>query len=83
MRTRTSAIDVQAGIDVQRGVAAVVHVVAAIEFPVVVLGAAAVDAVGDVAVDADLAFILAGLIVDAGHQSYELSEVAAIELQFT
>src|ERR1700739_1489556 len=46
------------GVPVQRGVGAVVHVVAAIQFPVVVLGAAAVHAVGHVAVNAYGAFIL-------------------------
>ena len=41
---------IDAGIDVQRCVAAVVHVVAAVQFPVVVLGASAVNAVSNVAV---------------------------------
>src|SRR5438552_12324839 len=41
------------GVDVERRVAAVIHIVAAVEFPIVVFGAAAVHAVGDVAIDAN------------------------------
>src|SRR5947209_11305540 len=52
------------GIYVQRGVAAVVHVVAAIEFPVVVFGATAVHGVRDVAINSDLGIVLAGLAYD-------------------
>jgi len=51
----------EVGIDVEGGVTAVIHVVAAVELPVVVLGAAAVHAVGDVAGHADQTFIGAGL----------------------
>ena len=71
----------QAGIDVQRAVAAVIHVVAAIEFPVVVLGAAAIDAEGHAAVDADRAFVLTGLIADARDQGDQLGKVAPVQLQ--
>ncbi len=52
------------GIDVQRAIGAVVHVVAAVQFPVVVFGPATVHAVGNVAVHTDLAFIRTGLIHD-------------------
>ncbi len=71
----------QAGIDVQRAVAAVIHVVAAVQFPVVVLHTAAVDAEAYVAVDADRAFILAGLIAYAGDQRDQLREVPSVQLQ--
>ena len=74
---------VDAGIDVQRGVAAVVHVVAAVELPVVVFRAAAVEAERHAAVDADLPFILAGLVADAGNDSGELNEVAAVQLKLS
>jgi len=43
--------------NVQRVVAAVVHVVAAVHFPVVVFVAATIDAVHHVAVDTDGAFV--------------------------
>src|SRR5207302_9752413 len=66
-------------IDVEGGIAAVIHVVATIELPVVVLGAAAVHAVSDVAIDADLAFIRAGLVDDSRSQSDELGEIAAVQ----
>ncbi len=70
------------GINVEGGVAAVIHVVATVEFPVVVLGAAAVHAVGDVAVNTHLAVIVAGLINDTGTESDKLGEVAAVEHEF-
>ena len=60
---------IRIGINVQRLIAAVIHVVAAVQFPVIVLGAAAVDAHGDVPVNAHRAFILAGLIAYAGRQA--------------
>src|SRR5262245_26899916 len=50
---------------VEGGVGPVVHVVAAIQFPVVVLGAAAVHAVRHVAVNAYLGVILTRLADDA------------------
>ena len=49
---------IEAGIDVQGGVGAVVHVVPAVEFPVVVLDAAAIHAVADVAVNTNVTFIV-------------------------
>src|SRR5215467_8121180 len=67
---------IDAGINVKGGVRTVVHVVAAVEFPVVVFGAAAVEAVRNVAIDADGAFVLAGLVADTGNDGGELSEVA-------
>src|ERR1700736_3181140 len=70
-----------AGIHVQRKIAAVVHHVAAIDFPVVIFGAASIHAVADVARSADHALILTSLIAYARHQRYELGEVAAIELK--
>ena len=54
------------GVDVEGGVAAVIHVVAAVELPVVVLRAAAIHAVGDVAVHADFGVVLTGLAHHAG-----------------
>ena len=65
-------------IDVQRGVAAVIHVVAAVELPVVVLVAPTVHAVGNVSVYADLAVIVASLIDYAGAESDKLREVATV-----
>ena len=59
---------IDAGIDVQRTVAAVIHVVAAIEFPVVVLDAATIHRERDTAVDTDCSFFLAGLVAHAGNQ---------------
>src|SRR5208283_4256510 len=69
-----------AGIDVEGEVAAIVHHVAAVDFPIVVFGAAAVDAVADAALDADLAFVLPGLIADAGNQLNELGKDAPVQL---
>ena len=69
-------------IDVDAVVGTVVHVVAAIDFPVVVLATAAVDAVHGVAGDADGAFVLSGLADDAGSEGDELREVAAVEFEF-
>ncbi len=66
-------------INVERRVGAVVHVVAAVEFPVVVLGAAAVHGVGDVAVNADFCVVLSGLADNARREIDELREVAAVE----
>jgi len=66
-------------INIERGVGAIVHVVAAVEFPVVVLGAAAVHGVGDVAVDADFCVILSGLADNARGEIDELRKVAAVE----
>ena len=65
-------------INVQRGIAAVIHVVAAIEFPVVVFGAAAVHAIADVTVDADSAFILTSLADHTRGDIDKLSEIATV-----
>src|SRR5438309_9625272 len=70
-----------ARISVQRAVAAVIHVVAAIELPVVVFGAAAVDAERHVSINSDGALILSSLVANAWSQCSELSEVAPVELQ--
>src|SRR5882762_4384269 len=59
---------VDAWIHVQRGVATVVHVVAAVQFPIVVFDAAAVHAVADVAVDAYGSLILSGLVTHSWGQ---------------
>ena len=59
---------IEAGIHVQRGVAAVIHVVAAVDLPVVVLGSAAIHAVGNIAVHPDRPLILPGLAHHAGNQ---------------
>ena len=71
----------QAGIHVQGDVAAVVHVVAAVEFPVVVLGTTAVDAERDIAVNANCAFVLSRLIADAGCERDKLGKVPAVQLK--
>ena len=68
-----------AGVDVQRGVGAIVHVVPAVEFPIVVLQTATVHAVANVAGDADGAFILPGLVNDPRAEGNELREVAAVQ----
>ena len=57
---------VNAGENVQRIVAAVIHVVAAVHFPVVVLASSAVDAVNHVAQNSYRAFILLRLVIHAG-----------------
>ncbi len=74
---------VNAGINVQRAVAAVIHVVAAVQFPVVVLGAAAVHAERNAAVDADLRLILSRLVAYAGDQRDQRSEVAPIQFELS
>src|SRR5262249_36631717 len=48
-----------------------------------VFGAAAIDAVVDIAGDAHLALVLSGLVADAWYQRNELGKVAAIELQLS
>ena len=70
-----------AGIDIQGEVAPIVHHVAAVDFPVVVLGAAAVNAVADAAFGTDDALILSGLIADTGNQSDELGKIASVKFQ--
>ena len=60
---------VDAGSHVQRAVAAVVEVIAAIEFPVVVLDAAAVDAELSICSNADPTFVGARLVADAGNEA--------------
>ena len=66
-------------IDVQGSVASIIHVVAAIKLPVVVLGAAPIHAIGHVAVDADLGVVLTRLADHAGRQINELREIASVE----
>src|SRR5215472_2558063 len=66
-------------INVQGSVASVIHVVAAIKLPVVVLGATAVHAVGDVAVDADFGVVWTGLADQAGRRINELGEIASVQ----
>ncbi len=70
-------IDVRIG--VERAVAAVIHVVAAVELPVVVLGASAIDAESDVAVNANRTFVLARLIANTWNEGDELREITAIQ----
>src|SRR5882672_5861693 len=72
---------VNAGINVQRTIAAVIHVVAAIDLPVVVLGAATVEAEGNATIDADLAFVLPRLVADAGDNRRELRKIAPVQLE--
>ncbi len=69
------------GINVQRGVAAVIHVVAAVELPIVVFVAAAVHAIGHVAVHAHFALVRATLVHNTGRQSDELREIAAVQFE--
>ena len=71
----------QARVNVQRGVASVIHVVATIQFPVVVLDTAAVDAEANVAINSDRAFVLTRLVADTWNQRHQLSEVAAVQFQ--
>ena len=66
------------GINVECAIAPVIHVVAAVDLPVVIFGAPAVHAVGHAAIDPDPAFILACLADDAGSKINELSEVPVI-----
>src|ERR1035441_925149 len=66
-------------VDVECAVASVVHVVAAVDLPVVVFGAPAVDAHGYVAGDADRPFVLAGLIADSRNQGDQLRKITAVE----
>ena len=68
-------------INVQRRIAAVIHVVAAVQLPVVVLGAPSVHAVGHVAVDTHLALVRAGLVDDTGREVDELREIASVQHQ--
>src|SRR5271167_2589819 len=65
-------------IDVQRRVAAVIHVVAAIHLPVVVLRAPAVNCVGYVAVHTNLALIRTGLADDTWGEVHKLGKVATV-----
>src|SRR5260370_10245710 len=70
-----------AGINVERAIAPVVHVVAAVEFPVVVLRPAAVHAALNVAVHAHGPFILTSITAHARREGDQLGEVAAVQLQ--
>ena len=72
---------VDAGENVQRVVAAVVHVIAAVHFPVVVFSTASVHRKDCVAGDPHGSFILSGLVVHSRGQCYKLRKIAAIQLQ--
>src|SRR5271170_3036183 len=72
---------VNAGINVQRGVAAVVHGIAAVHLPVVIFGSATIYAKGNIAGNADPGFILSRLIADAGYQGDELGEISPVEFE--
>src|SRR2546423_4915682 len=72
---------IQAGINIQGAVTAIIHAVAAIDLPVVVLRAAAVHAELHVAENSDSAFILSGLIADSGSERDQLGEIASVKLQ--
>ncbi len=72
---------VDTGIHVQRAVAAVVHVVPAIEFPVVVFGAAAVHAESDAAIDADRRLVHPGLIAHARDEADEGRKVSSVQFK--
>src|SRR2546427_2785901 len=73
----------QAGIDVERVVAAVIHVVAAVQFPIVVLHAATVDAEADIAVNSNGPFVLASLVTYARNQRHQLREVPSIQFELS
>jgi hypothetical protein len=70
---------VHIGVDVERGVAAVVHDACPVELPVVVLWAATVQAIFNAASDTGLTLILASLADDAGGERDELTKVATIQ----
>src|SRR5205823_226766 len=53
----------------------------AVQFPIVVLSAAAIYAKTYIACDANLAFILSGLVTDTRNEGHELCEVPPIKLQ--
>src|SRR5450432_712319 len=72
---------VEAGIHVERGVAPVIHVVAAIQFPIVIFGAAAIDAIADIPGHPHGALILPGLTAHTRDERYQLGEIAAIQLE--
>ena len=72
---------VDAGIHVQRVVAPVVHVVAAVQLPVIVLAASAVHGIDHVSGDAHRPFILPALVVHARRQRNQLREIAAFQFQ--
>src|SRR2546429_1862849 len=63
------------------GLGAVVHIVATIEFPVVIFRAPAVHAVKDVSVNAHGALVLACLIHHAGSQIHQLGEIATVKYE--
>src|SRR5438445_11261642 len=67
------------GINVEGSVAAVIHVVAAVKLPVVVLGATAVHAVRHVTVDADFGVVLTSLAHHAWRQIDQLRKIAAVK----
>src|SRR5262249_16796090 len=71
-----------AGIDVEGLVAPIIHVVAAINLPVIVLHAATIDAVVHVALRTYGALILSSLVADAGHERHQLGKIPAIQLKF-
>src|SRR6266487_434018 len=69
------------GVNVQRGIAAVVHVGSSREWPECIFRAATVHAVSNVAVDAYRTLVLAGLVYDARREINELSEIATVQNQ--
>ena len=79
MSTSRFGDGVHVGVNVECGVAAVVHDAGAVQLPVVVLGAAAVHAVLHAAGDSGLTFVLPGLVDDAGRKRDQLGEVAAVQ----
>jgi hypothetical protein len=72
---------IDAGGYVERVILPVIHDRRAIEFPIVVFAATAVDAVEIVGGNADAAFIGSGLIADSGNERDQLFEVSAIEFE--
>ena len=72
---------IEAGISVEGGVAAVIHVVAAVNLPVVVFHASAVHAELHIAAQAGARLIVSSLIAYAGSHCGQLGKVAAIQLE--
>ncbi len=68
----------EVGINIEGGVAAVVHIVATVELPVVVLGATAIHAESHIAVDTDFAIVIASLVDHARGEGNELGKIAAV-----
>src|SRR6202007_2451701 len=74
---------INARINIQRSIAAVIHVVAAIELPVVVFRAAPVEAEGNATIDADLPFVLPRLVANTGDNRRELRKIAPVQLELS